>query len=75
MILKVVVSIQYVLLNVMNPLAFYDSLRTGRSHDRIPMKGRFSAPVQGGPGAHQAPVQWVTRLFPGGEAVGAWHWA
>jgi hypothetical protein len=33
---------------------YSDSLRPGRSKDRIPVRARFSAPVQTGPGAHQA---------------------
>jgi hypothetical protein len=40
-----------------NDLVFYlhsDSLRTGRSGDRIPVKTRFSAAVHNGPGAHTA---------------------
>jgi len=31
-----------------------DSLRAGRSGDRIPLGARFSVPVQTGPGAHPA---------------------
>ena len=31
-----------------------DSLRAGRSGDRIPVKARFSVPLQTGPGDHRA---------------------
>ena len=34
----------------------------------------FSAPVQTGPGAHLAPIQWVPELFPGGKEAGAWRY-
>jgi len=33
---------------------YSDSLRAGRSGDRIPVEARFSAPVHTGPGAHPA---------------------
>jgi hypothetical protein len=41
-----------------------DSLRAGRSGDRIPVEARFSAPVQTGPGAHPAPYTTGTGSFP-----------
>jgi hypothetical protein len=41
-------------------------LRAGLSGDRIPVGARFSAPVQTGPGAHQASCTMGTGPFPGG---------
>ena len=35
---------------------------------------RFSAPVQTGRGAHQAPYTMGTRSSPGGGVAGAWRW-
>jgi hypothetical protein len=40
-------------------------LRAGRSWDRIPVRARFSTPVQTGPGAHRASIQWVPGLSRG----------
>ena len=40
-------------------------LRSGRSGDRIPVRARFSAPVQTGPGAHSASCIMGTGSFPG----------
>jgi hypothetical protein len=42
----------------------------------IPVKARFSAPVQTGPGAHpasQLPIQWIPGVFAGGKTAGAWR--
>ena len=44
---------------------FSDSLRAGRSGDRIPVEVRFSAPVQTGPGAHPFSCTIGTGSFPG----------
>ena len=44
---------------------YSDSLRAGRSGDRIPVGARFSAPVQTGPGAHPASYTMGTGSFPG----------
>jgi len=41
-----------------------DSLRAGRSGDRIPVGARFSAPVQIGPGGHPASCTMGTGSFP-----------
>jgi len=43
---------------------YSDSLRAGRSGDRIPVVVRFSAPVQTGPGAHLASYTMGTGSFP-----------
>jgi hypothetical protein len=44
---------------------YSSSLRAGRSGNRIPVKARFSAPVQTGPGAHPASSTKGTGYFPG----------
>ena len=44
---------------------YSDWVWTGRSGDRIPVEARFSAPVQTGPGAHQASCKMGTESFPG----------
>jgi hypothetical protein len=41
-----------------------DSLRDGRSRDRIPVGARFSAHVHYGPGAHPASYTMDTGSFP-----------
>ena len=43
---------------------YSESLRPGRSKDRIPVGARFSAPVQTGPGAHPASYTMGTGSFP-----------
>jgi hypothetical protein len=49
---------------------YSDSLRDGRSGDRLPVGARFSAPVHIGPGAHPAPYTMGTGSFPGGKRSG-----
>ena len=44
---------------------YSDSLRAGRSGDRIPVGARFSAPFQTDPGAHPASSKMGTGSFPG----------
>ena len=46
-----------------NRSRYSEWLRAGRSGDRIPVRARFSAPVQTGPGAHPASC----TMFPGGK--------
>ena len=46
------------------------SLRAGRSGDRIPVGSRFSEPVQTGPGAHPTFYTKVTGSFPGVKRPG-----
>jgi len=49
---------------------YSDSLRAGRSGDRMPVGVRFSAPVQTGPGAHPASSTMGTGSFPGVKRPG-----
>jgi hypothetical protein len=49
---------------------YSDSLRAGRSEDRIPVEARFSAPVQTGPVAHPASYTMGTGSFPGVKRAG-----
>ena len=44
---------------------YSESLRAGRSGDRIPVGARFSAPVQTGPGTNPASCTMGTGSFPG----------
>ena len=49
---------------------YSDSLRAGRSGDRIPVGARFSAPVQTSPGAYPASCTMGTGSFPGVKRPG-----
>ena len=49
---------------------YSDSLRAGRSGDRISVAARFSAPVQTGPGAYRASYTTGTGSFPGVKLPG-----
>ena len=49
---------------------YNDSLRAGRSADRIPVGARFSAPVQTGSEAHPASYAMGTGSFPGVKRPG-----
>jgi hypothetical protein len=49
---------------------YSDSLRAGRFGDRIPVKARFSAPVQTCPGAHPVSYTMRTGFSPGAKRPG-----
>ena len=49
---------------------YSDSLRAGRSGDRILVGARFSAPFETGPGAHPASCTMGTGPFPGVKRLG-----
>jgi len=55
-----------------NKLCYNDSLRAGRSGDRIPVGAIFSANVQPSAGAHIGSCTMGTVSFPGGKAAGVW---
>ena len=52
---------------------YSDSLRAGRCREPIPVRARFSAPVQIGPGAHSASYTMRTGSLSRGKAAGAWR--
>jgi hypothetical protein len=49
---------------------YSDSLRTGRSGDRVPVVARFSAPIRTGSEANPAFCTMGTRSFPGVKRAG-----
>jgi hypothetical protein len=51
-------------------IATAQSLRAGGSGDRIPVRARFSAPVQTGPGVYPASYTIGTGSFPGVKRPG-----
>jgi len=53
---------------------YSDSLRAGRSGDRIPVGARYSAPVQTGFEVHPVCYTVGSGSSPGGKTAGAWRW-
>jgi hypothetical protein len=51
-----------------------DSLRAGRSGDRIPVGARLSTPFHTGPGAQPTSYAIGYRIIPRCKAAGAWRW-
>jgi len=51
---------------------YIDSLRAGRSGDRLPVGARFSAPVQNQLWGLPSLLYNGYRVFPGGKAAGTW---
>ena len=49
---------------------YSDTLRAGRSRDRIPVEARFPVPFQTGPGGHTTSYTMDTGTFPGVERPG-----
>jgi hypothetical protein len=49
---------------------YSDSLRAGRSGDRVPVGARYSAPVRTGPRAHPVSYKMGTGSFPGVKRPG-----
>jgi hypothetical protein len=50
-----------------------DSLRAGRSKDRIPVRARFSAPIQTDPGAHPVSSTTLTGSLQGIKRPEVWR--
>jgi len=65
----IIVSLQKII-QVGQLSQYSDSLRAGRSGDRIPVRARFSAPVQADSGAHPASYTMVTWSLSGVERPG-----
>ena len=50
-----------------------DEIQNTREYKKIPVRARFFASLQTGPGPTQPPIKWVPGLFPGGKAAGVWR--
>jgi hypothetical protein len=51
---------------------YSESLRAGRSGDRMPVSAILSPPVPTGPGAYPTSYKMGTGSFPGGKTAESW---
>jgi len=71
-----VASVKNLIVPIWLEIRLVSATRYGLGGPRIDSQSgtRVSAPVQTGPGAHQASYTMGTGSFPGGKLAGAWSW-